>query len=153
MQVTTDLNEMFNYSILPLTIVILILLIAILFFVVWKKIRSNRKIVVVQLPKKNRDLIKNRYLILINDLVVKYNKKEITNRLAYQKLSKIIRDFIYEMTSIKVQYYTLSDIKKINMPVLHELVEEYYNPEFAKADNGNFASSIEKTSQVILKWN
>ena len=53
---------------------------------------------------------------------------------------------------IKVQYYTLEDIKKINMPILSKLVEEYYNPEFERVSKGNVLESIGKTKKVIENW-
>ena len=39
------------------------------------------------------------------------------------------------------------------MPILYELISEYYNPEFANISNGNFIYSIEKARGVVEKWN
>jgi len=57
------------------------------------------------------------------------------------------------MTNIKVQNYTLSDIEKINIPILYELVKEYYEPEFSKSSEGNILISLEKTRKVMESWN
>ena len=38
------------------------------------------------------------------------------------------------------------------MPILYELVEEYYVPEFSEKSIGNIKLSIEKTRKVIEKW-
>lgn len=73
--------------------------------------------------------------------------------MAYQNLSKVIRNFVFEATHIKVQNYTLDDIRKLNMPILYELISEYYNPEFANISNGNFIYSIEKARGVVERWN
>lgn len=151
MQVTTKLNDMFLYSIWP---IIIILIILILGFVLYFKKPKKKKLANIVLPvKKNIMDIKNKYLnkieILINDL----NNKTISDRIAYQRLSCLIRNFIYEATDIKVQNYTLSEIEKANIPILYELVKEYYDPEFAINSFGNILSSIMKTKEVILKWN
>ena len=52
-----------------------------------------------------------------------------------------------------MQNYTLKEIENLNMPILYELIKEYYNPEFSKNIKGNILSSIEKTEKVIHKWN
>ena len=83
----------------------------------------------------------------------KIDKNEITIRKAYQNLSSIIRYFVYAVTGIKVQNYTLEDIKGLNMSMLYELIKEYYRPEFAEKSLGDIKLSIEKTRKVIKKWN
>lgn len=151
MQVTTELKPPFSYSFIYI-IIFTILIILILFLIKNKKrgkIQSN-----IIIPK-HEDLltIKNKYLSKIQKLIDDYNNKSITSRKAYQSLSSIIRNFIYEATNIKVQNYTLKDISSINMPVLYELVSEYYDPEFAKFSKGDIISSIDRTRKVIEKWN
>jgi len=102
---------------------------------------------------KEIDAIKKDYLLKIQKLLDDFNNNKISSRLAYQSLSLLIRHFIYEATNIKVQLFTLKDIEKVGMPVLYELVSEYYDPEFSKISKGNIVSSIEKTRKVIEKWN
>ncbi len=149
MQVSTELKSMFSYSFFP--ILIIGILIIILFII--DKIKINRMQKEITLvPKININEIKQKYLIKINDLINKLNSNKITSRKAYQNLSQIIRDFVYEATNIKVQNYTLSDIKKLKLPVLYNLIKEYYDPEFAKISKGNILSSIEKTRKEIEKW-
>ena len=77
----------------------------------------------------------------------------ITSRKAYQELSMTIRLFVYELTGVEVQSYTLKEIKKLNIPVLYELIKEYYDPEFSKLSKGNIKLSIDKTRGVIQRWN
>jgi hypothetical protein len=61
--------------------------------------------------------------------------------------------FVFEVTDIETQNYTLDEIKKLNMPGLYELIEEFYEPEFALKSVGDFDNSIEKARSVIKKWN
>ncbi len=151
MQVTTELRDMFNYSFIP-PLLLIILLLVVIFYKKKKKIKNNKPVVVTP-PLKDRQNIKNKYLHLIDELNNDVNNNKITLRASYQKLSKLIRNFAYEMTNIKVQNYTLTDLYNIDMPILCELVNEYYHPEFAKISRGNILASIAKTKEVIIKWN
>ena len=154
MQVTTDLRPMFNYSLLPtlISFIIIIIIILIILFLKYKKKKEIVKEIVI--PKNiNIYEIKNKYLGLINNLLNDFSDERIDNRHAYQVLSKLIRNFIYETTNIKVQNYTLNDIKETNIPILYELVKEYYDPEFNNISKGNIISSIDKTRKVIERWN
>ncbi len=151
MQVTTKLRPMFSYSFLFILLSIILLFLIVILFKYFKKKEIKETIVI----PSTRDLqaIKKKYLLKIQELAITFNNKKITNRKAYQALSNIIRNFIYEATNIKVQNYTLKEISLINMPILYELVSEYYDPEFSKISSGNITSSIEKTRMVIEKWN
>ena len=151
MQAQIELKPMFSYSFIPIiVIIILIVIILITLFIIKRK--ELKKL--VQIPS-NKEIIniKNKYLVLLQELENNINNNKITNRSAYQKLSSIIRNFIYETTNIKVQNYTLKEIKTINMPTLTELVSEYYDPEFSSISKGNIISSLNKTRMVIEKWN
>ena len=153
MQVETELRDMFSYSfIVPIVVLILLIITIILLFVTKRKKKIIKENTVIVPKYKDLMLIKVQYLNKIDTLLSDVNNNKIDNRKAYQTLSKIIRNYIYETTNIKVQNYTLSEIKKINMPILYELVSEYYDPEFSKISTGNIVSSIHKTRSVIDRW-
>ena len=131
MQVSTELKPLFSYSTIPIIFIgIIIVGLFILYFVKRKNKPRDNKIYIIEPPKKNIYQIKHKYLRNINHLLSNVNNNRISNRHAYQKLSLLIRHFIYEMTLIKVQNYSLNEIEKLNMPILSELVREYYDPEF-----------------------
>lgn len=150
MQVETSLNDMFSYS-LSLTRIIFIVLSVVVFliFILKGKKKPIKKVVM----SKNIVSIKSKYLNMISVLYNDLASNKISNRAAYQKLSNIVRNFIYESTNIRVQNYTLSDIKQVGIPILYELVSEYYDPEFSKISKGNIMASLEKTKGVIERWN
>lgn len=149
MQTTTKLRPLFSYSLL--WIIVIIVIISLIIYVYFKK--KNKKDIVVNVPLfKDMIRIKEQYIYLINNLINKVNSKSISNRKAYQELSLLIRNFIFEMTGIRVQYYTLKDIEFLNMPFLYELVKEYYDPEFAYKSEGNIMESINKTKGMIERW-
>lgn len=154
MQTSVNLQEPFSYSIYYIIIVVIFIL-AITIYYFFSKGKKSKEIVikVKDLDINYKNAIKQKYIKEIDELEEKINNNEINIRIAYQNLSSIIRHFIYEMTNIKVQNYTLRDIRSLNMPVLYELIKEYYIPEFAKKSLGNIKSSIEKTRKVIEKWN
>ena len=82
----------------------------------------------------------------------KIDNKKISIRRAYQRVSKIIRYFVHEVTGIKVQNYTLVEIRKLKINQLTELIEEYYVHEFSKKSIGNINESIDKARKVIVRW-
>ncbi len=151
MQIQTNLKPMFSYS--PYIIIIIIIIIIATYTYIKEKRKKEIPTHIIIPNNKDITNIKKKYLKELQELNNNLQSNTITNRKAYQKLSNIIRNFIYEVTNIKTQNYTLKEIKKINIPILYELVNEYYNPEFAKISKGNITISIEKTRMVIEKWN
>ena len=147
------LRPMFSYSTLPIIIIIAIIIILI-FLIKKPKIETIQKeqLVIVQPPKNDLSIIKKRYLTELRLLETNVSESRIITRKAYQQLSMLIRNFVYEVTQIKVQNYSLEEIKKLNMYSLTKLVEEYYRPEFAKDSDGFIKTSIGKTREVIEKW-
>ncbi len=151
MPTSVKLQDMFSYSFIPILILILCLLITtIILCLTFLNKTKNKEIVIIK-PNNLND-IKNKYLKELDNLLLWINENKVSNRHAYQTLSKLIRNFIYEVTGIKVQNYTLSDIEKVNLPILTSLVREYYHPEFAKESLGDIISSLNKTKEVIIKW-
>lgn len=154
MQVSTKLREPFSLSVTPFIVLVIILVILIILYVILKNYKPRVKNPNIIIPKrKDRNEIKVHYLKDVNDLLRLTKDNKIDIRSSYQQLSSMIRHFIYEMTSIKVQNYTLEEIKNLNMPILYELVSEYYKPEFDKISEGDVVASIEKTRKVIARWN
>lgn len=155
MQIGIDLQGPFSYSLLPI-IILLIFILLLTIYLLFKKYKKNKVVSNIESKKNliiNINSIKNKYIKELNDLEYKFDNKEITNRRAYQSLSMIIRLFVYELTGLEVHKCTLTDIKKLNIPILYELVKEYYDPEFARLSRGNIKASIGKTKEVILRWN
>lgn len=152
MQTSVNLEPSFSYTILYWVIFLTLILIIVLWFLEKNK-KENKVVVEIENNTPNIKSIKLKYLKKLTILENKIDKNEITIRKAYQNLSSIIRYFVNSVTGIKVQNCTLEDIKKLKMPMLYELIKEYYNPEFAEKSLGDIKSSIEKTRKVIKKWN
>lgn len=159
MQISIDLQEPFTYSIIPLIIVISLVLIESYYFIYLrnknKKINIEEKNV-KEIPEKNIKnilVIKNKYLNQLDLIENKYTNNKIELRKAYQMISEAIRLFVFEITDITTQNYSLTEIKKLNIPNIYELIAEYYEPEFASKSVGDFNSAINKARRVIKQWN
>ena len=155
MQTTVELQNNFSYSIWPI-IVVLLLIILFTIYIFLKQRKQERTLISVEeiklLEPKNIEVIKKKYIKKIDLLENKIKAEKISVRVAYQHLSNIIRYFIFEVTDIKVHNYTLLEIERLNMPQLSSLIQEYYAPEFAKQSIGNIKVSLEKTRKVIEEW-
>lgn len=159
MQTTIKLQEPFTYSIIPLIITICFVL-AMTFYLIYlnikkKKVRveDDHLKVIPEKNIKNVPVIKDKYLEQLNSIEYKYTNNMIDLRKAYQLISESIRMFVFEITDITTQNYSLKEIKKLNIPDLYELIEEYYEPEFASRSVGDFGVSIEKARRVVKEWN
>ena len=158
MQISINLQEPFTYSIIPLIVSICIIVIITIYLIYTKiisqKIKNEEE--VKEIPEKNiKDIpvIKGKYMNELDSIEYKYENKMISLRKAYQLISESIRLFIFEVTDITTQNYSLSEIKKLNIPNLYELIEEYYEPEFASKSKGDFKASINKARGVVKQWN
>lgn len=156
MQISISLQSPFSYSIIPIIIVaVLLIAVCVYLYIILreKKLEPIEDIKIKPVKPKSLNHTKHKYLKKIDVIEKKLEEKKITVRTAYQGLSLIIRYFVYEVTNIKVQNYTLKDIEKLRIPILSELIKEYYAPEFAEKSLGNIKASLEKTRKVIEKWN
>lgn len=159
MQTSINLQEPFNYTIIYLLIAI-ILFVALTCYLIYifktkEKVKVEKNII-KEIPEKNiKDIpaIKYKYLNQLESVQYKYANNIIELRTAYQLISEIIRMFVFEVTDIKTQNYSLYEIRNLNMPALYELIREYYEPEFASKPKGDFESSINKARGVIREWN
>ena len=157
MQTSINLQEPFKYSIIPVIIAICLTLIG-TYYLIYSRKKKDKvdEVKVKAIPEKNIKnipIIKEKYLNQLNTIEYRYTNNMIELRKAYQMISESIRLFVFEITDITTQNYSLAEIKKINIPFLYELIKEYYEPEFASKSVGDFNSSINKARRVINEWN
>lgn len=158
MQTSIKLQEPFTYSVIPSIIIILFVLVMTVYLIYSKrkKKKVNAKDNLKVIPEKNIKnvpVIKGKYLEQLNSIEYRYTNNMIDLRKAYQLISESIRMFVFEITDITTQNYSLKEIEKLNIPNLYDLIEEYYEPEFASKSVGDFGVSIEKARRVVEKWN
>ena len=123
-KITVGLQDMYSYLLWPIIILVIIALIPPIVMLV-KHIRNKNKIVTED------------YVAPVKTLDINSAKQKYTGH----------------ATGIKVQNYTLSEIKTLNIPKLYYLVDECYEPEFSEDNKGNIVETCEKARQVIVEWN
>lgn len=160
MRITVHLQEKYGYIILPLIIFILAVSFVCALILYLKYRPKNKKKRVVDGEKAWRALyddekyrLRMKYLQLLDALYYKVSYDKISNRQCYLMISRYVRQFVSEITGVKVSRCTLNDIRWMNMPMLAALIEELYEAEFSKSSLGDPYWAIEKTKRVIEVWN
>ncbi len=160
MRITVHLQEKYGYIILPVIIFILAVSFVCALILYLKYRPKNKKKQVVDGEKAWRALyddekyrLRMKYLQLLDALYYKVSYDKISNRQCYLMISRYVRQFVSEITGVKVSRCTLNDIRWMNMPMLAALIEELYEAEFSKSSLGDPYWAIEKTKRVIEVWN
>ena len=154
MQTSVSLQEPYSFSIVPI-IVLVIIAAALLFVLLFLKKNKEEQPEVKAIPQrniKNIPAIKNKHLRELETIEYQYKNNKLELRKAYQLISENVRLFIFEVTDITTQNYSLMEIKKLNIPNLYETIAEYYEPEFSKKTSGDFINSINKAKAIIQKF-
>lgn len=158
MQTSVTLQEPFSYAVLPMILVGALIFFYGIYLLVSVSKKQHKKTPICQTlnkPNAGTDIrtIKIKYLTELENIKQELWREQITTREAYQKMSRCIRQFVYEVTGIQVQNYTLQDIRQLHMPSLEALIAEYYAPEFAVTSLGDSTASLERTKRAIELWN
>lgn len=158
MKTTVQLQDPFSYALWPVVVVaILVVSMMIGFCVLWiRRYNAKKKKEIIMKPRvtmENIGNVKAKYIAELEQMKAEILQGKCSTRAGFQRMSVCIREFVYEVTGIQVQNYTLYEIKGLNIPVLEELITEYYAPEFAMRSIGDSMASIEKTKRAIERWN
>ncbi len=152
--ITVELQESFSY--LPVILFILAGAIGTL-LILFLRFKPRKKKPQVPVPKpvapQNIVTLKEKYLRALVEIEVKRSEDKINDRQAFQAVSRVVRDFVYASTGIKVQNYTLMEIHAAGLPRLYELISQCYIPEFAIESKSNVYDVIHKARTVIAEWN
>lgn len=152
--ITVKLQDFFSYFPVILFIIFGLAVTLLILFLPLKFKRKKKKVPVPKpAPPQSITALKEKYIKVLNDIEQKRSDEKITERQAFQALSKVVRDFVYYATGIKVQNYTLMEIHAANLPRLYELISQCYIPEFAADAKGNVFEVIRKARMVISEWN
>ncbi len=154
MQTSVSLQEPYSFSIVPI-IVLIIIASALVFVLLFLKKNQKEKSEVKAIPQKNIKnipAIKNKHLRELEAIEYQYKNNKLELRKAYQLISENVRLFVFEVTDITTQNYSLTEIKKLNIPNLYETIAEYYEPEFSKKPSGDFINSVQKAKEIIQRF-
>lgn len=157
--ISVDLQDPFSYSKLPIwitaAVIVASIVVLLLIFLLRKLLRkdtSNTSADISVFRPKSLPAAKNEYLAKINAVEQQYRGGTMNARIAHQELSAIVRMFVYDLTGIEAQNFSLNEIKARNISISH-LIEEFYAPEFAQRSDKETLSSVEDARRVILSWN
>lgn len=150
--ITVKLQELFSY--LPVILFVLTGIIGTA-LILFLPLRRKKNHIPVSKPVAPQSLasLKYKYICALSEIEQNRIADKITDRQAFQSLSKLVRDFVYAATGIKVQNYTLMEIHAANIPRLYELISQCYIPEFAIDSRANVYEVINKARMVISEWN
>lgn len=162
--ITIKLRQLFDYSRLPIAITaaflgMLTVAILIMFlYGILKDVKRKEKVVeeLVEEPvfvKPDLPKLKSEYIGKLAALEAEYNKDTTKIRPAYEGMSKIVREFVYKATGMKVDKLTLAEICRTEYKDLAKLVGEYYRPEFDQISEGDVKSSLAKSRRLVSEWN
>lgn len=149
MDTKRDISLPFNYneSLFKTLIIIIVLLILVYIYNRFFKTKVVRMIHKPNIPK-----LKSRYMERLEILYNKVNDNKIDVRGGYTELSNIVREFVEKVTGLNASSFSKNDAKKLGMDDLGLLMEEYYPPEFAKVGTGDILNSINKSINLIKKF-
>ena len=160
MQTSVELQDPMSYYLFWL--ILAIIAVAAVFFIQiffrillreqLKKKREKRQPKVRPPKKKPLAVLKWEYLQRLDHLERGIMAGAYTKRNAYQELSMLIRTFVTDATGIKVQNYSLQEIRRVGIPGLTALVQEYYEPEFARQSMADIRASLFRTRKAIELW-
>jgi len=161
MQTSVDLQKPFEYSILLGLILLGLVLLPLITYGIYKlvnykppkrevKKKAEKKVVKVREPL---DVLKTRYLQLIDKVEAEYKEQVIDQRESYIRLSSLVRNFVHDVTDIDVQNFTLAEIDKLGMEDLTALIAKFYNPEFSYEDQyTEISMAFADARKVVSSW-
>ena len=157
MKTTVELQDPFNYLIIWVIIAVLFIGAVIFAQIYFRKklgdrLKREKKLRIKRITEATLEGKKKKYIGELIFIESDLMQNKINIRQAYQRISLTIRMFVYEVTGIKVQKYTLSEIRRVNIPQLTQLVREYYEPEFARETRADIRASLLKTRKLIEGW-
>ena len=153
MNTTYEIEQPFTYSwsiVIVLAVVLTIVVLVFLFYI-FRSFFAKRFSKMMR--KLETPVLRSTYIHKLEQLIIKVTSNRISNRDAYVELSTTIRDFIEKVSGINVVSLSKKEIKELNIDDLSLLMEEYYPPEFAKYTSGDVINSINRTIEVIKRWN
>ena len=161
METTINLRRLFDFSQLPIVItgallaaltvaIILMFLYSILSKYKKKEKKVEEKPVFV---KPDMVKLKAQYLASLDAIEKEFNNDTTRIRPAYEKMSIVVREFVYKATGTEVDKFTLSEISQTEFEGLTHLVGEYYQPEFDEISEGDVRASLERSRRLVSEWN
>lgn len=108
-----------------------------------------------QADRNDTATLKKVYQKQLRELKKQVEINKITERMAFQRLSVLVRAFVSDYTGEDITTKTLADLKRIDRPgfaLLIERIERYYEPEFGTDSAVNLSEELEEAKRFIKQW-
>lgn len=152
------LLQIMQYEPMPLLLAGLVLAGVVLWYgLVWWLTRRRTQKTLKTLPAAvvaptDLTALKQMYLKKIEVIWQKYEARDVTARVTHQKLSRLVRRFVGEVTKSSVANMTLADLRHTKYATVAQTIEAYYEPEFARIETGNVADAMARARKVVQEW-
>lgn len=161
METTITLQEPFSYSLWPIMILLVILFFSMIIFMAisvnrknkHKDTNSRRKAKEIIHETPTLEQVKQQYMSALTDLKQQYMDETVSERICYQKLSSMLRQFVSSVSGNDITNMTLTEIRHQGLKQVEQLISEYYEPEFSREAKSDIEGAIERTKKVIEEWN
>lgn len=154
--VTLYPNQNYHWRWLLIGLVLVFLLTAWYVLVFWWTRKKVPKTLANSKPpvyaKPDLAALKQKYIALIQDVEAQHQAGSVGLRKLHHQLSYLLRLFVYELKSVRLDTFTLEDLQKSRYKSVAETIERYYLPEFLEVEQGNAAEAIELAMRVINEW-
>jgi hypothetical protein len=156
MQSADNLAPPIQYSLIWLVVGTLMLMLVAgwIGFVLWSTRAKKIKLIddLKPLSAPDLDLLKAKYLQLIDELNRRYLAQELSLRKLHQELSKTVREFIHEGHYYPAPFLALYEMKQLPYQSLGRLIAAYYPEEFAAMTKGDATAAVHAAREVVIQW-
>lgn len=134
MPTSVHIQYRFSTGLLPITVLIILLIaIPIIYMTFRKKEKKSVQEPIMNTAQNIRkpESVHSLYIEKARVVEKKVINDEISSKQGFQELSTIIRQYAKERTGIDVTNMTLAEIRGLNLPMLENVIESYYEYEFS----------------------
>lgn len=158
MKISVEVENAYQFPVIDLVTGI-ILLAACAFFIGYFIYRFRHRVEFDAPPKKReytpsqRERIRNKYLNSLYKIQVNYSNGKLTERELNEKLSKMCRGYVQEVSGRETSKMTLSELRRASGLIgLSKAIALFYQPEFAPVSRSSADHNIGAAREVISKW-
>ena len=157
MKTSVELQGPFSYLIIWVILAVLFIGAVVFSQIFFRKklgdrLKKEKQIRIKKIAESTLEGLKRKYIGELTCIEMDLRNQNITVRQAYRDRLFAGIILFFDVTGIKVQKYSLSEIRRVNIPQLTQLVKEYYEPEFALESRMDVMSSMGRTRSVIESW-
>jgi|GEM_PF-2170781 hypothetical protein len=158
MKISVEVENAYSFPVIDLVTGI-ILIAAAVFFLTYFIYRIRNKDKFDAPPKareytpSQREKIRNKYLNSLYKIQVNYSNGKLTERELNEKLSRMCRGYVQEISGRETSKMTLSELRRASGLIgLSKAIALFYQPEFAPVSRSSAQYNIGAAREVISKW-